>query len=163
MPERQGIEAYVRGERLVFPYRINCHRDDIDLALSNSSGDTRVLALCMGTRHCDGHVREDSLRQLIAIDRPWLTPFVVQLLGEYVIEIVELITSSIPQLNAGHLGAFVEDNPAFMAKTRRRAVSYWDCYHRARFPTLQSYPAIVALDDIGRLARSAKPLSPQRR
>lgn len=151
---KRGIETEVHGERLVFPYRIYCHRTDIDTALTHSSGDARVLALCMGTRHCDGYVREECLRQLIAIDRSWATPFIVQLLGEYVIEIVELIASSIPQLNAGQLGRFADDNPVFMAKTRRRAVSYWSCYHRARFSKLERYPAIAALDAIERMARS---------
>ena len=44
--------------------------------------------------------------------------------------------------------AFARENPAFMATTRRRATSYWDCYYRMGFPTLQTYPAVFALNEI---------------
>ncbi len=54
-----------------------------------------MLALSLGTRHSDGRIREECLRQIVAVDRPWVAPFVVQLLGEYVIKIVEVIAATI--------------------------------------------------------------------
>jgi hypothetical protein len=77
----------------------------------------------------------------------------VQLLGEYVMEIVELVAAALPSLNTAHVAAFVRENPAFMATTRRRAISYWHCYHRT--PELKSYPAIQALDAMEQLARAS--------
>ncbi len=88
------------------------------------------------------------MRQLIGVQRPWVVPFVIQLLGEYVLEIVEVIAAAIPLMNAGQFADFVRENPGFMATTRRRAISYWDCYHRSRFPALRSYPAWIALEAI---------------
>lgn len=81
--------------------------------------------------------------------RPWVVPFVVQLIGEYVVEIVEAAAATvISEASAAEFAGFVRENPAFIATTRRRVVSYWDCYYRSRFPTLESYPAFSALEAI---------------
>lgn len=74
------------------------------------------------------------------------------LIGEYVIEIVEVIASAISVVNARRFAEFALENPGFMATTRRRATSYWGCYHRGRFPNLRTYPAIAVLDPIEQAA-----------
>jgi hypothetical protein len=153
-PALQGFKVRVQGELLSAPYRVYYQLSDLRSAITNSTGETRSLALCLGTRHWDGFVREECLRQIIAIDQPWAAPFVIQLLGEYVIEIVEVIAAAIPAMDAGRFSEFVLENPEFMATTRRRATSYWDCYYRRHFPKLQTYPAITALDAIEQMARS---------
>jgi len=56
--------------------------------------------------------------------------------------------AAIPALEMRRFRAFARENPAFMATTRRRATSYWDCYYRMGFPTLQTYPAVLALNEI---------------
>ncbi|MGM9479956.1 hypothetical protein ACS5PN_02040 [Roseateles sp. NT4] len=63
-----------------------------------------------------------------------------------------MIAEAIAVGSTGSLAEFAAENPAFMATTRRRATSYWDCYHRGRFPTLPSYPGIAALDAIEQAA-----------
>ncbi len=145
----------VQGEQLSVPYRIYHAPDSLRSVISSSSGETQVLALCFGTRHWDGYFREECVRQLVAIDRPWVVPFIVQLVGEYVIEIVEVIATALPQVNPLQFSEFVRENPRFMATTKRRVTSYWDCYHRRRFPTLQSYPAFKVLEAIERMGRAA--------
>lgn len=150
-----GFTVSVQGELLSAPGRIYCEPGDLHAAIVQSSGDTRLLALSLGTRHWNGYVREECLRQIVAVDRPWLAPFVVQLLGEYVIEIVEVIAADVHERGPERLAVFAQENPRFMATTRRRATSYWHCYHRSRFPVLQAYPAITALDAIERMARGA--------
>lgn len=84
----------------------------------------------------------------------WCAPFVVQLLGEYVVEICidveELLAdgaTTYPNVARG-LQHFAESSPAFMALTRARATSYWSEYYRADFPHINTYPAIRALDQI---------------
>lgn len=148
-PATPGFQVLVQGEQLCVPGRVYYAPDDLRLAIARSQGDVRTLAACIGTRHWDGHLREECLRQLIGIQRPWVVPFVIQLLGEYVLEIVEPIVVALPEWDAAQFADVARENPRFMATTRRRAVSYWDCYHRTRFPTLRSYPACVALDAIG--------------
>lgn len=154
-PAHQGFQVTVHGERLSAPARLYCSRDNLRALIEQTTGDHHILALCLGTRHCDGYEREECLRQLIATDRPWTAPFLVQLLGEYVIELVELIAAATPQATVQNLAAFARENPTFMALTRQRATSYWDCYFRHRFRSLQTYPAITALNAIDALAQAA--------
>ena len=147
-PATQGFQVFVQGELLCAPGRVYCAAADLRSLVARSEGDARTLALCIGTRHWDGHVREECVRQLAGVHRPWVIPFVIQLLGEYVLEIVEVIAASLPSWDAGQVAAFARENPGFMTTTRRRATSYWDCHHRHRFAKLRSYPAILALDAI---------------
>ena len=39
------------------------------------------------SRHPDGRVRQRALGTLLDFDEPWTAPFIMQLLGEYVIQI----------------------------------------------------------------------------
>jgi|APAra7269096714_1048519.scaffolds.fasta_scaffold11061_3 hypothetical protein len=147
-----GITVLVHGEVLAFPSRLHCPRDRLQDTVDHSTGDARRLALCLGTRHHDGHVREACLRQIGAMDPPWVIPFVVQLLGEYVVEITEVAAEAIARADPIELAAFVAGNPRFMATTRRRVVSYWDCYYRDRWSVVTAYPAMAALKAIERIA-----------
>ncbi|MBB3195051.1 hypothetical protein [Roseateles terrae] len=149
----QGFRVTVQGETLSAPNRIYLAAGSLYSILEESEGEIRTLALCFGTRHCDGYVREECLRQLLAAgsNRDWVVPFIVQLLGEYVIEIIELIADAIPNMNPAHLASFSAANPEFMALTRRRVTSYWDCYHRDRYGRLELYPGSVALNAIEHL------------
>ena len=154
-PAMQGSTVFVEGERLCAPYRVYCEPNDLRSMIAQASGEARLLALCLGTRHSDGHVREECLRQIVAVDRPWIAPFVVQLLGEYVVEIVEVIAAAVSDASPARFLGFAQENLPFIKTTRRRATSYWDCYHRSRYPVLQAYPAFTALEAIERMARVA--------
>jgi len=52
------------------------------------------------------------------------------LIGEYVVEILQLIEQNLPDLDRLTFRQFAEENPQFLATTRRRVASYWDCYYR---------------------------------
>ena len=86
---------------------------------------------CLFTRHHDGFVRQRALAQVLLLDEPWATPFVVRLVGEYVIEIVEQIDEAFSEQLPRNLAAFVSANPDFIRLTRARVTSYWNCYFRA--------------------------------
>lgn len=153
-PVHQGFQVTVQGELLSAPARLYGSPDDLRALIGQATGDRRTLALCLGTRHWNGYVREECLRRFIATDRPWTAPFLVQLLGEYVIEIVELIAAATSQATVQNLADFARENPRFMALTRQRATSYWDCYFRRHFPSLATYPAIRTLNAIDALAQA---------
>jgi hypothetical protein len=84
---------------------------------------------------------------------------VVQLLGEYVVEIIADICRRLPDLadptsvTAQRYGAFLRENPAYFHLTRQRVASYWDCYHRGRYLHRTDYPGFVLVD---RLTAAAK-------
>lgn len=141
-----GFRVLLNGETVAIPERVYFPIDQIDSATEYVEDEMRQLALCIGTRHHAGLFREDCVRRLEAIDQPWIIPFLVKLLGEYVVEIVEAVTELLPSADPAQLAAFVAENPAFMATTRSRAVSYWNCYYRQQYPKLSDYPGVKALD-----------------
>ena len=52
---------------------------------------------------------------LLAIIGPWIVPFVVQLVGEYVVEIVQAIGEALHDIDGPRFGAFARENPAMLA------------------------------------------------
>ncbi len=147
-----GFSVIVGGEQLAAPYRVYYAAPDLRAVIDGSREDSGTLALCLGTRHWDGYVREECLRKLIADRRPWAAPFIVQLLGEYVVEIAQAILAALQQGYVEGLAEFARDNASFMATTKRRIISYWDCYYRRDFPSLQDYPAHAALELVEKMA-----------
>jgi hypothetical protein len=126
----------LRGEVLELPHRIYSPepRDAVSLSLVQQK-----LLSCLYTRHHDGVVRQRNLERLLPSVEPWIAPFVVQLLGEYVIEILEVLAAHLADLRTGPYSEFVAENAAFLALTKKRMISYWDCYYRQRFPVLGDY------------------------
>jgi hypothetical protein len=90
--------------------------------------------LCgLTTRHHSGFVRERMLREILKGDPlPGIYTFAIQLLGEYVIEILEVLWTRRDLLHSEQCVAFLNDNPRFVALTKKRIVSYWHCYFRSR-------------------------------
>ena len=63
-----------------------------------------------------------------------MPPFVVQLLGEYVVQIADGIAQGLPGLDPAAYQRFAADNPPFLDLTCRRGVSYWEYYCSGRHP-----------------------------
>ena len=133
------FEVRLDGRLLHIPARTYYDRERL-LACTRLPGDAGVLALCLGTRHHDGQLREACARQLLLQERAWTVPFVVHLCGEYVLEIVEAIGAALPAWNAAALARYLRENPAYVDTLERRAVSYWNCYHRREYPEWDAYP-----------------------
>ena len=131
--------VYQNGEALLIPTRTYYDREQL-LACTQLAGDAGVIALCLGTRHHDGHLREACVRQLLLQERAWTVPFVVHLCGEYVLEIVEVIGAALPAWNTQALARYLRDNRAYVDTLERRAVSYWNCYYRGQYPVWDDYP-----------------------
>jgi hypothetical protein len=140
----------VDGEPVLIPHRIYNPEPSPRLADGLSRMEELVVA-GIYSRHHDGHVRQRWLGTLLDADEPWAAPFVIQLLGEYVIEIcrdIERFTRTEPSVRPAlhqHLTAFMDDNRCFAELTRKRAISYWSCCHRYRYPSPDTYPALAAL------------------
>ena len=133
------FDVHQDGRLLRIPVRTHDARERL-LACAALPGDAGVIALCLGTRHHDGHVREACARQLLLQERAWTVPFVVHLCGEYVLEIVEAIGAALPAWNTQALARYLRENPAYVDTLERRSISYWSCYYRGRHPAWDSYP-----------------------
>jgi hypothetical protein len=138
----------VAGEPVVIPHRIYNPSPSFWRPLGHLE---KLVVAGIYSRHHDGFVRQRWLSMLLDADEPWVAPFIVQLLGEYVIEIcydiARFALSGLPGHSAlhRHLSAFLRDNPCFAELTRQRAISYWNCYYRYRHLSQDMYPALVAL------------------
>jgi hypothetical protein len=141
---RREFAVWVDGEELVLPYRIYYAEPDPG-AVTKLAPRAQLVLRCLYTRHHDGHTRQRSLEQVVATPDPWIVPYVVQLLGEYVIEIIKVIEASLPELAVPGspqrtlYGRFAADNPAFINLTAARATSYWNAYYR-RYRSPADYP-----------------------
>jgi hypothetical protein len=124
------VPLFVGGEAVAIPYRIYHNPARVNRTLLTHL-QNEILD-CLLTRHHSGYVREEYLRRVIGCNHPWVPPFVVQLLGEYVIEILRVIKNGVENLDRGLYREFIRENPQFFALTKQRVVSYWDCYHRTR-------------------------------
>ena len=139
----QFFVVTVSGETLLIPYRMY-NPEPSSAAVRGEGPLARSIRLSLYSRHYDGFVRQRSLRGLLECNDSWVVPFVVQLIGEYVLEIVEDISQGL-DLRPGTecracYGRFVADNAAFVDRTSRRATSYWNCYYRFRYPVMRPEP-----------------------
>lgn len=151
-PSDTVIAVHVGGERLTIPYRVYYGTRRLTDCI-HCPGDTALIALCLGSRHHDGHVREYCVRRLLDVDEAWTVPYVVQLLGEYVVEIIHPIHEKlIDEVEAKYL-SFYTENTKYCEYLRCRAVSYWNEYYRPRFANLKQYPAVEALAAISAAAQ----------
>ncbi len=132
------------GQTLNIPYRIY-----YDEPIQQNLTDNEIFLLdCIFTRHHNGYVREKRLRQILKSDNCLATPFIAQLLGEYVIEILTVIKDnlSLPQLD--NLIKLKVDNPKFFEMTEKRVQSYWDCYYKWTTPKKIDYVGFQILKAI---------------
>lgn len=108
------------------------------------------------SRHHDGYVRERCIRQVLKVNEKFVLPFIIQLLGEYVIEIIECIYNERESIDKSSLTRFIKENPVHFHRIHQRVYSYWDCFYRAACPkyrrnikpagcTVFDYPGIKLL------------------
>lgn len=145
------FEVEVQGETVAIPSRI--YNEEPGAGSERAlSGTQQMILHCLYSRHHDGRVRQRRLEQIVASGEPWVVPFVVQLAGEYVLEIIEAIGRGLPGLAVPGsaqrrlYGEFIARNPAFFARTERRVVSYWSCYYRWKYGAFGTYPGCVLLE-----------------
>ncbi|RZT03995.1 hypothetical protein SAMN05216319_4228 [Duganella sp. CF402] len=134
-----GYDVLLNGEQLEIPVRLY-----FPSALMAGPEDDSLL-LCLGTRHHDGYLRQKCVTQLLERGDEFAVPYIVQLLGEYVVEIAHVIYDALPSISIEPYRRFLTDNPLYLATARRRVISYWSCYYRATYPDLKSYPPYMAL------------------
>lgn len=138
-----GFDVLGQGVRL--PTRF--HFPDL------SAGDQRLYglppsALCLVSRSNDGFLRQRAASAIVRVQSEWVAPFVATLLGDYVIEVAEVICDGLPGLDQALYGSFVRENRTAVRTIQARAISYWNAYYRDRFPEKRDYPSLKALHQI---------------
>ena len=155
-----SVDFTVRAgdDTLFIPYRI-CNDEPEPGALATLAPRARVIARCVYTRHHDGHVRQRNLEQILPVTDHRVTAYVVQLAGEYVIEITAAIRAAFSELatagtpHRAAYGRFAAANPGFTGLARARAISYWNQCYRRQYPVLASYPGHAFFAELKAAAR----------
>ncbi|MCY7348453.1 MAG: hypothetical protein LH614_19845 [Pyrinomonadaceae bacterium] len=131
----EPFKVNLNNEVLEIPYRIY-FKEPTEENLT----ETELLILyCLFTRHNDGFIRQQKIRMVLVAKENWIAPFVVQLLGEYVIEILLEIEKHLSHNLLKILAHFIKTNPDFYQLSRCRVISYWNCYYRNKFNSPETY------------------------
>ncbi|MGI4718391.1 MAG: hypothetical protein ACRYGO_12825 [Janthinobacterium lividum] len=149
---RHAFVVNVDGETLRIPYRLYYDPELLRQELNKSESAARHILLCLGTRHCDGYLRQECLQALLECEASWLTPYLLQLAGEYVVEIAEDVANAIGERSPATLQAFALENPSYLATLDRRVASYWNC-HRHAYPDRNDYPGAKVMAALRAAAR----------
>jgi hypothetical protein len=97
---------------LKIPYRIYYQESNLSQVKRLSPLQNEIL-YCFYTRHHDGYIREQCLKKIINSTNPWIAPYLVQLIGEYVIEILEVIYQRQNEISHELYREFLENNHDF--------------------------------------------------
>lgn len=132
----------------------------VDAAIAET-GEAALVAACVGSRSHDGFLRQRSIERLLSDLRPWTIPFVVEALGDYVIEIVVALDGRVPGTLGAEFGRYLALNEEHFVTLCRRCVSYWNEYDRyryeSRYPHWNEYPGARVIADLVAAARSIDP------
>jgi hypothetical protein len=129
------FEVVINSEKLEIPCRIYFEEPN-----EKQLTETELLILnCLFTRHHDGFVRQQRLEKVLLSNEYWITPFIMRLLGEYLIEILDVIEKNLSDEWVDNLTCFIEENNSFFETTKRRINSYWNCYYRNKFYIKEDY------------------------
>lgn len=130
---RQWTERFsvsMMGQTVSIPARL--HFTSGKLPVSEDD-DAWPFVRALQTRSNDGYERQRAARDLLADLHPWGASFIVALLGEYIVEILDDVSEALTPEIEQILAAFIIDNRAFWATTKRRVTSYWNAYYRSRY------------------------------
>ena len=119
----------LKGQNLVIPGRVYLD-EPTETTGQNFTIRQQTILNCIYLRHKNGFVRQKRLEKLIAKSDSFVVPFVFQLLGEYVLEILLVADKHINERTIDDYLNFFEENPKYRQQTESRMISYWDAYYR---------------------------------
>ena len=120
----EGI--YLNGEFLELPQRVYFGEFNTKSLTLVQEQMFNCLYLC----HCNGHLREHYLRELLAVKEDFILPFIAKLFGDYVMEILEVLHHELPNDTRDKLRDFSRANPLYKRRIQSRIASYWDLFYR---------------------------------
>ncbi|MDD5189645.1 MAG: hypothetical protein PHE50_01230 [Dehalococcoidales bacterium] len=139
---------YLNNQEVHLPSRVY-NAETRNGLLDTLSEKQKTIYACIHSRNHDGYVRENSLKYLIENQTDWSVPYILQLLGEYVVEITQIIENDVKKIDKDRVSHFALINPKFICLIRHRVISYWDCYYRGEYPVFSEYPAYKVMDSLG--------------
>lgn len=139
-----SFDVVLNNEKLEIPYRTYVNLPADELIQRLSIRQQQILS-CFLTRHHNGFVREQQLKRVILIGEPWIVPFISQLIGEYVVEILLEISHNLLHLDTEEFNKFFKDNREYFIITKQRVRSYWNCYYKNEYQEFEKYIGNIVL------------------
>jgi hypothetical protein len=133
-----GLTVQLDNELLSIPYRIYFNEPDIEEE-SKLTEIQKTILNCIYLRHFDGYLRQRRLENLVDKNVDWLIPFTIQLLGEYVFEILVVLDRHVNDKTIDTYVKFIRENPKYWKQTESRMISYWNEDYRRQYPKLKTY------------------------
>jgi hypothetical protein len=135
----ENVEIKLLSETIVLTGRI-CFAEPKPELENNLTDTQKQILNCIYTRHFDGYIRERRLKNLLNIDHEWILPFKLQLLGEFVIEILFELDNHITDKNIKLYKQLTLDNKKYWQQIKSRMVSWWDAdYRQPNYIKLNDY------------------------
>lgn len=135
------------NENLSIPYRVYFNEPNQDK--ENTLTDIqRAILNCIYLKHHNGFIRQKRLEQLGKNYQYWTTPYTFQLLGEYVLEILDVLDKQLDDNKLENYKRFTIENSKYCQQTESRMISYWNEYYRRKFPKLKNYVGRIIFDQI---------------
>jgi hypothetical protein len=132
------LNLILENETLIIPYRLYFDEPNPELEKALTDKQKDILS-CIYLRHHNGHLREKRLNLILNNSEKWTIPFVIQLIGEYVYELLPIIDKKVNENTLDFYAEFRDENPKYWQQTESRMVSYWNEYYRNKFPKLKEY------------------------
>lgn len=132
------LDIELDNETLTIPYRLyfNEPSPELEKTLTNTQQD---ILNCIYLRHHNGYLREKRLNLISDNSEKWTIPFIIQLIGEYVYELLPIVDKRINKYTLNNYTEFRDENPKYWQQTESRMISYWNEYYRYEFPKLKEY------------------------
>ncbi|MBB2951221.1 hypothetical protein [Sphingobacterium sp. JUb56] len=117
------------GEVICLISRIYFAEPSVELENELTETQKQILN-CIYSRHHNGYIREKRLKYLFGFDHEWVIFFKLQLLGEYVIEILFELDKHITDSSINQYKQLIFNNIKYWDQTKSRVASYWNEYYR---------------------------------
>lgn len=119
----------VNDEELKIPYRT--YYDEVEC--TGFSKLEMDIVNCYYSLNGNGFIREKYLRKIICLNEEWSIPFVIKLLGEYVMELLDIIYENLHNLDKYQYKKFITNNQYFYFITKQRMNSYYHSYYHTQY------------------------------
>lgn len=139
---KRAVFLDIDGRNVYIPERLHFHSTE---KILGEHSHASLAARCLLTRSTDGYLRQRALKSILRSQEIWIIPFIILLLGDYVVEIVNEILPALPEFDRFTYANFVRQNRPAMRVLRAKATSYWSTYYRKEYPNPSSYPGLLAL------------------
>ncbi len=144
-PERGVPIFHSEGGDIQLPYRIY-NKEPYEILTKILTERQKFILSCIYTRHHNGFIREKHLRKCIIQKEAWIVPFIIILLGDYVLGILKIIETEVKgNTDTTVYKKFIKDNAAYSSYLKSRGRSYWNEYYRKEYKDPEDFPTIQTI------------------